>query len=227
MSLSICHQSKLEHQKVYTLQQSRAGSVITGKKLKLQWLWLWLTPTRNHWSPTNVTKSMSILYFKKQPNNNNKNNNNYQMSCQSDMIARPTTPRTKAKPKAPCVDRLYQVGIDKYQPHRNLRTDPRANRSRGILGETPLHRNYSIWNQRRWGTWVAESVKHLTLAQVTISQSMSSSPASGSVLTARSLEPASDSVSPPLSLPLPHLHAHSLSLSTAASLKINKRWKKN
>ena len=33
-----------------------------------------------------------------------------------------------------------------------------------------------------WGTWVAQSVKHLTLAQVMISQFLSSSPASGSVL---------------------------------------------
>ena len=44
----------------------------------------------------------------------------------------------------------------------------------------------------RRGTWVAQSVKHPTLAQVMISRFVSSSPASGSVLTARSLEPASD-----------------------------------
>ena len=57
-------------------------------------------------------------------------------------------------------------------------------------------------NKRR-GAWVAQSVKHLTSAQVMISWSMSSSPASGSVLTAQRLEPASDSVSPYLSaLPL-------------------------
>ena len=51
------------------------------------------------------------------------------------------------------------------------------------------------------GAWVAQSVKHLTSAQVMISQSTSLSPASGSVLTARSLEPASDSASPSLSAP--------------------------
>ena len=51
------------------------------------------------------------------------------------------------------------------------------------------------------GTWVAQSVRHLTLAHVMISQFMSSNPASGSGLTARSLEPASDSVSPSLSAP--------------------------
>ena len=49
-----------------------------------------------------------------------------------------------------------------------------------------------------------DSVKHRTLGQVMILQSMSLSPASGSVLRAQSLEPASDSVSPTLS-PLPSL----------------------
>ena len=48
------------------------------------------------------------------------------------------------------------------------------------------------------GAWVAQSVKRPTSAQVRISQSVSSSPASGSVLTAQSLEPVSDSVSPSL-----------------------------
>ena len=47
--------------------------------------------------------------------------------------------------------------------------------------------------------WVVQSVEHPTLAQVMISQFVSSNPASGSVLTAQSLEPASDSVSPSLS----------------------------
>ena len=51
------------------------------------------------------------------------------------------------------------------------------------------------------GAWVAQSVKHPTSAMVRISQFISSSPASGSVLTAQSLEPASDSVSPSLSAP--------------------------
>ena len=39
-----------------------------------------------------------------------------------------------------------------------------------------------------WGTWVVQSVKHPTSAQVMISLFVSSSPASGSVLTAQSLE---------------------------------------
>ena len=51
------------------------------------------------------------------------------------------------------------------------------------------------------GTWVAQSVKRPTSAQVMISQFVNSSPVSGSVLTAHSLEPASDSVSPSLSDP--------------------------
>ena len=68
---------------------------------------------------------------------------------------------------------------------------------------------------KNWGAWVAQSVEHLTSAWVMISQLMSLSPVLGSVLTAQSLEPASDSVSPSLSLPLPHSCSHSLS-------KINK-----
>ena len=51
------------------------------------------------------------------------------------------------------------------------------------------------------GTWVAQSVKHPTLAKVMISQFMSSSLMSGSVMTAQGLEPASASVSPSLSVP--------------------------
>ena len=53
-----------------------------------------------------------------------------------------------------------------------------------------------------WGAWVAQWVKRPTSAQVMISRFVSSSPAWGSVLTARSLETASDSVSPSLSAPL-------------------------
>ena len=66
---------------------------------------------------------------------------------------------------------------------------------------------------------MVQSVKRPTLAQVMISQFMSSSSTSGSVLTAQSLEPASDSVS--LSLCPSLVHALPLSLS-----KINKCKKK-
>ena len=48
---------------------------------------------------------------------------------------------------------------------------------------------------------MAQSVAPPTSAQVMISRFVGSSPVSGSVLTARSLEPASDSVSPSLSAP--------------------------
>ena len=51
------------------------------------------------------------------------------------------------------------------------------------------------------GAWVAQSVRHPTSAQVVISQFVSLSPASGSVLTTQSPEPAPDSVSPSLSAP--------------------------
>ena len=59
------------------------------------------------------------------------------------------------------------------------------------------------------GAWVAQSVERPTLAQIMISRSVSSSPVSGSVLTAQSLEPASHSVSPSLCL----FPSHTLSLS--------------
>ena len=48
---------------------------------------------------------------------------------------------------------------------------------------------------------MAQSVGHLTLAQVMILEFVGSSLVLGSVLTAQSLEPASDSVSPSLSAP--------------------------
>ena len=70
------------------------------------------------------------------------------------------------------------------------------------------------------GAWVAQSVKRPTSAQVMISRSVSSSPALGSGLTAQSLEPVLDSVSPSL-CPSP---THALSLSVS---KINKTLKKN
>ena len=62
-----------------------------------------------------------------------------------------------------------------------------------------------------WGAWVAPSVKRPTSAPVTISRSVSSSPASGSGLMAQSLELASDSVSPSLSAPPPFMLCLSLS----------------
>ena len=54
-----------------------------------------------------------------------------------------------------------------------------------------------------WGTWVPQGVKRPTAAQVMISRLVGWGPASGSVPTARSPEPALDSVSPSLSAPPP------------------------
>ena len=48
---------------------------------------------------------------------------------------------------------------------------------------------------------MAQSGEHPTSAQVMISRCVGSNPMSGCVLTARSLEPASDSVPPSLSAP--------------------------
>ena len=58
---------------------------------------------------------------------------------------------------------------------------------------------------------MAQSVKHQTSPQVMISRFMGSSLISGSVLTAQSLEPPSDSLSPSLSDP--PLLTHCLRLS--------------
>ena len=71
---------------------------------------------------------------------------------------------------------------------------------------------------KTWGAWVAQLVERPTSAQVTISQSVSSSPVSGSVLD--SLEPGTCfRLGVSLSLSPPQLMlARSLSLS-----KINKR----
>ena len=71
--------------------------------------------------------------------------------------------------------------------------------------------NWFLRIGRIGGTWVTQSVEHPTSAEVIISWFMGSSPPSGSVLTAQSLEPASDSVSPSLSALPPF--ARSLSLS--------------
>ena len=51
------------------------------------------------------------------------------------------------------------------------------------------------------GAWASRSVKRPTSAQVMLLRFTSSSPVSGSVLTAQGLEPTLDSVSPSLSAP--------------------------
>ncbi|XP_053755436.1 solute carrier family 25 member 45 isoform X1 [Panthera pardus] len=74
-----------------------------------------------------------------------------------------------------------------------------------LLSHPPL----LLFRKQNRGAWVAQSVKRPTSAQVTILQFVSSSPGSGSVLTAQSLEPALDSVS----LSLCSSPAHALSLN--------------
>ena len=68
---------------------------------------------------------------------------------------------------------------------------------------------------------MAQPVKRLTLAQDMISWFMSSSPESGSVLTAQRLGPASDSVFPSLSASPPLALRVSLSLKDKINIKKN------
>ena len=76
----------------------------------------------------------------------------------------------------------------------------------------PLEDQASQRAEPHWGSvWAAQSVEPLTSAQVTILRFVGSSPAPGSVLTARSLEPASEPVSPSLSAPPPLTFCLSLS----------------
>ena len=79
-----------------------------------------------------------------------------------------------------------------------------------------------VHKRMSWGTRLAQST--MTLAQVMISHFLSSSPTSGSVLTAQSLKPASDSVSPSL-CPSP-THTVSLSLFLSKIVKHLKKFKK-
>ena len=75
--------------------------------------------------------------------------------------------------------------------------------SRAFSGEAPFRLNCDRCPKTEdpGGTWVAQSVGRLTSAQVMMSRFVGSGPPSGSVLTAPSLEPASDSVFPSFSAP--------------------------
>ena len=73
----------------------------------------------------------------------------------------------------------------------------------GVVSSRPMLGMEITLKNEFVGAWVAQSVKHPTSAQVTISWFVGSSPASGSVLTDQSLEPAWDSVSLSLSAPPP------------------------
>ena len=78
--------------------------------------------------------------------------------------------------------------------------------------EGKFKRLFPTIKKKNGGAWGAQSVKHLTSVQVMNLGFVSSSPTSGSVLRAQSLEPASHSVSPSLSAPLPLMLCLSLSL---------------
>ena len=75
----------------------------------------------------------------------------------------------------------------------------------GVKENHPL--TYSQLPKCLRGAWVAQSVRRPTSPQVMVSRCLSSRPASGSVLTAGSREPASD----PVSLSLCSSPAHPLS----------------
>ena len=112
--------------------------------------------------------------------------------------------------------KLWRQGKDQWLPAvSGEKRGVQRPEKRGILGQWDNSvRHYSVGSrsfhicpnpQNVQGTWVAQSVKRPAWAQVRISMLVSLSPTSGSVLRAQSLEPALDSVSPSLCLPLPHL----------------------
>ena len=70
-----------------------------------------------------------------------------------------------------------------------------------------------------WGTWVTQLVKGQTSIHAIILWLMGSSPASGPVLTVRSLEPASDFVSPSFAVPPLLTLCLSLTLKNKQTLK--------
>ena len=79
-----------------------------------------------------------------------------------------------------------------------------------------VHNYFFLEEEQPWDVWVVQSVEHPTSAQVVVLQLMCSNPALGSVLTAQSLEPALDSMSPSLSTP--PLLALSLSLKNKINI---------
>ena len=98
--------------------------------------------------------------------------------------------------------------INKFPPQWQAGIKMLPFREKGTMKEPKLHK--SAWhcfesiilrNTYFRGSWMAHSVQRPTLAQVMISQSVSWSPPSGSVLIVQSLEPALDSVFPSLSAP--------------------------
>ena len=89
--------------------------------------------------------------------------------------------------------------------------------------ESTVYENQQYQKSLWWGTRVAQSVKHLTSAWVVILTLVSSSATLGSVLTAQSLEPASDSRSPSLFAPPTLTFSLSLSLSLGLCLCLSQK----
>uniref|UniRef100_A0A8C8XVP5 Glutathione S-transferase P n=1 Tax=Panthera leo TaxID=9689 RepID=A0A8C8XVP5_PANLE len=107
---------------------------------------------------------------------------------------------------------LVDVGNDSLEDLRRLcgrlihrdYEEGKAQYIQGLPGHLKPFETLLIQNQGDQAFIVGDQVslvECLTLAQVMISRLVGSSPASGSVPAARSLEPASDSVSPSLSAP--------------------------
>ena len=86
------------------------------------------------------------------------------------------------------------------KPHENYKSSHSLQFFLPVPPTQMFHQNLKVLTM---GIWVAQSVKRPTSAQVMISRSVSSSPTSDSVLTAQSLDPALDSVTPSLSAPSP------------------------
>ena len=111
---------------------------------------------------------------------------------------------------------IWVVSTCSHYGESHMNTQGQSSVWTGALASLAEHWEWSCWvtykNAFR-GAWVAELVERLTSAPVMISRVVGSSPASGSVLTARSLEPVSDSVSPSLSASPPFARSLSLSLS--------------
>ena len=122
-------------------------------------------------------------------------------------------------------EKKRHVGLSKNQTHWNLKGQhPENENTAHIMGENvyksyshgstymknayflkkakDLNRYFSMKDiEEATGARVVQWGGRLTWAQVMISQFVSSSPTSGSALTARSREPTLDSVSPSLCLP--------------------------
>ena len=106
--------------------------------------------------------------------------------------------------------------------NRLMISSPRLEKQRLRAGSVDWKQDSPSWR----GTWVTQSVNRPTSARVMISRFVGSSPASGSVLTAWSLEPASDSV-PPFSLCRSPTCALSLSKINKCKKIKNKKIKKD